>query len=467
MVGSDQAGASGSTGRPRPSLQDGNGHVDNGFAPLADPQPTPDRMQQAAPTPAPTPVPTPTLDRCIGVSSTEFAQQYWSSAPLFTPATGGEGTFADLLSLDDVDELVSTRGLRTPFLRMAKNGSVLSTATFTRSGGVGAGITDQVADDKVLAQLSDGATLVLQALHRSWPPLVRFGSALAAELGHPVQINAYITPAQNQGFSAHYDTHDVFVLQVAGTKRWTIHRPVIDDPLPDQSWDQRKAQVAARAAEKPLIDTLLAPGDALYLPRGYLHSAVAQGEISVHLTVGVHPITGYDLARELLAAAADDRELRRSLPLGGDPEALAERVRAAAHRLAVVIDEAAVTDTAVAMVSRRVDRRLSRETRPEPISPLAQLTAIGNLQPGTALRVRSGLRPALRRAGNRLSLDVIDTTVSWPLDAERALRRSLSGDTFRPSDLENLDPDEQLVLARRLLREGVVVPAEPGPPASV
>ena len=101
---------------------------------------------------------------------------------------------------------------------MAKNGSVLSTATFTRSGGVGAGITDQVADDKVLAQLSDGATLVLQALHRTWPPLVRFGSALAAELGHPVQINAYVTPPQNQGFSAHYDTHDVFVLQVAGTK---------------------------------------------------------------------------------------------------------------------------------------------------------------------------------------------------------------------------------------------------------
>ena len=82
---------------------------------------------------------------------------------------------------------------------------------------------------------------------------------------------------------------------------------------------------------------------------------------------------------------------------------------------------------------------------------------------GTALRARPGLRPSLRRSGNRLSLDVIDTTVSWPLDAERALRRALSGDTFRPSDLEDLDPDEQLVVARRLLREGIVVPADPGP----
>jgi hypothetical protein len=436
MLGTDQAGASGSIGRPRPVL------------PV-------DPVQPGGPTPA--------LDRCIGVSSTEFAQRYWSSTPLLTAGTDATA-FADLFSLDDVDELVSTRGLRTPFLRMAKNGSVLPTATFTRSGGVGAGISDQVADDKVLAQLSDGATLVLQALHRTWPPLVRFGSALAAELGHPVQINAYITPAQNQGFSAHYDTHDVFVLQVAGTKRWTIHRPVVDDPLPEQTWDKHQGQVAARASERPLIDTLLAPGDALYLPRGYLHSAVAQGEVSVHLTVGVHPITGYDLARELLAAAADDRELRRSLALGSDAEELAEQVRAAARRLAAVIDEAAVTNTAVAAVSRRVDRRLSRETRPAPISPLAQLTAIGNLHPGTALRARPGLRPALRRTGNRLSLDVIDSTVSWPVDAERALRCSLSGDTFRPSELEDLDPDEQLVLARRLLREGIVVPADSGPP---
>ncbi len=80
----------------------------------------------------------------------------------------------------------------------------------------------------MLAQLAGGATLVLQALHRTWPPLIRFGSDLAAELGHPVQINAYITPPENQGFAAHYDTHDVFVLQVAGSKRWTIHSPVIE-----------------------------------------------------------------------------------------------------------------------------------------------------------------------------------------------------------------------------------------------
>ncbi len=280
--------------------------------------------------PLPETDPRPTLSRCIGIPTAEFAGRVWATAPLLTPAAPGAQDFDDLFSAAAVDELISARGLRTPFLRMAKNGSVLATSTFTRSGGVGAGIADQVADDKVLAQLAGGATLVLQALHRTWPPLIRFGGDLARELGHPVQINAYITPPENQGFAAHYDTHDVFVLQVAGSKRWTIHRPVIDDPLPTQTWEQRKAQVAARATEEPLIDTLLRPGDALYLPRGFLHSAVAQGEVSIHLTVGVHPVTAYDLAQELIVAAAADRELRRSLPLGvdvTDPAAMREHVR--------------------------------------------------------------------------------------------------------------------------------------------
>ena len=438
MLSTDEVGASGSNGRPR--RRSAGATVD---APGS-------RVTDVRPTPA--------LDRCIGVPATEFARRYWSAEPLLTPQADGAGHFGDLFSLGAVDELVSARGLRTPFLRMAKNGSVLAPASFTRSGGAGASIADQVADDKVLANLADGATLVLQALHRTWPPLIRFGTALAAELGHPVQINAYITPPQSQGFSAHYDTHDVFLLQVAGNKRWSIHAPVIDDPLPGQTWEKRRSQVAARALQTPLVDTMLRPGDALYLPRGYLHSAVAQGEVSVHLTVGVHPVTAYDLARELFDAAAADRDLRRSLPMGADPAGLPDQVRAAGQRLAAVLGQTGDADLDAA--ARRVDRRLSRETRPQPIAPLAQLTAIGLVHGGTPLRKRGGLRPTLRRAGDQLSLDLIDSAISWPAGVYDALVTALSGAMFRPGDLAGLDPDEQLVVARRLLREGVVVPVE-------
>ncbi len=404
----------------------------------------------------------PALQRCFGITADEFARRYWSDRPLLTKAGAGPGEFADLFSAAAVDELVSERGLRTPFLRMAKDGSVLAASTFTRGGGAGATITDQVADDKVLGQLAGGATLVLQALHRSWPPLVRFGSELAAELGHPVQINAYITPPQNQGFAAHYDTHDVFVLQIAGTKRWRIHEPVLPDPLPHQTWDGRRNEVQARAAQAPLIDTLLEPGDALYLPRGYLHSAVAQGELSIHLTIGVHPLTGYDLARELIAAAEGDRELRRSLPLGvdvTDVDAMAGYLRTAAARLTARLDRVDADHYAAA--ARRVGRQQTGQTRPAPIAPLAQLATATALRPDSPLVLRPGLRPRLRQRTDSWVLDLIDSTVTWPGQAHPALLVALSGKAFAPQDLPNLDAAEQLVVGRRLLREGIVVPAGP------
>ena len=308
---------------------------------------------------------------------------------------------------------------------MAKDGSVLGAASFTRSGGTGAGIADQVADDKVLAQLANGATLVLQGLHRTWPPLVDFGSRLAAELGHPIQINAYITPPENQGFAAHYDTHDVFVLQVAGTKQWRIHRPVLEHPLPEQTWDLRRQQVAARAAEPPLIDAVLRPGDALYLPRGFLHSAVAQGEVSIHLTVGVHPITGHELARRLAQLLATDADLRRSLPLGPvatETATLAGHVAKAAVRLGRAV--AAAGDAQFATIADQVSRQLARDTRPVALQPLAQLGAVATLTGDTEVRLRPGLRPRVRRTGDATVLDVIDTSIRLPTGDRRRHRRA-------------------------------------------
>ena len=176
----------------------------------------------------------PALRRCVRLDPDEFARDVWSRGPLLsTDATScrRHGGFDDLFSLAAVDELLSRRGLRTPFIRLAKDGVVAPAGRYTRAGGTGALVGDQVADDRVLELFLDGHTVVLQGLHRLWPPLIDFAGALTTDLGHPVQVNAYITPASSQGFSAHYDVHDVFVLQVAGEKRWRIHEPVLAAPL--------------------------------------------------------------------------------------------------------------------------------------------------------------------------------------------------------------------------------------------
>jgi lysine-specific demethylase/histidyl-hydroxylase NO66 len=398
------------------------------------------------------------LARCVASSAQVFADECWGRAPRLSRAADLGSDFSDLFTAAAVDGLVSERGLRTPFLRMAKDGAVQPAASFTRGGGAGAGISDQAADDKVLAAIADGSTLVLQGLHRTWPPLVDFGSRLADELGHPVQINAYITPPQSQGFAPHHDVHDVFVLQVSGRKHWTVHRPVVDDPLDNQPFNGFKAEIAERVSEQALIDTTLEPGDALYLPRGTIHSAQALGETSIHLTLGVHPLTRYQLVRFLLEAVQDDPALRASLPMGADladPDVLTPHLAATVAALRTSLGRVPTT-----RIAERVGSDLMQRTRPEAISPLAQLAAADRLASDTRLRRRGALRFRLVPDGReRLKLVLLDRTIDLPAGVSDAVGVVVDGRVFTPADLPGLEPQEQLTLSRRLLREGVLVAA--------
>jgi ribosomal protein L16 Arg81 hydroxylase len=391
----------------------------------------------------------------VNVTPAEFAARYWSREPLLS--TGAGTDFADLFSLAAVDELVSRRGLRTPFLRMARDGTVIDGARFTGSGGAGAEIADQVRDDRVAELFADGSTLVLQGLHRTWPPLADLAAQLSTDLGHPVQVNAYVTPPSNRGFAAHYDVHDVFVLQVAGAKRWAIHPPVFADPLRIQPWTDHSAAVAAQAATGPLIDAVLNPGDRLYLPRGWLHSAEALGEVSVHLTIGVHPVTRYAVLEALAGLAAGEPALRGSLPLGidvADPDQVEPHLAAT---VAALRDWLASADPAA--VADRLRAALWRQSRPGPVPPLAQAATVAALDQHTAVRLRPHLRHRLVPRGDAVVLQLPDRRISFPAVTEPALKAVLSGRPVLVGELPGLDAGDRLVLVRRLLREAVCVPA--------
>lgn len=377
--------------------------------------------------------------RLTGLSREEFARDVWARKPLLTRRPSD---FSDLFSTAAVDELISRRGLRTPFLRVAKDGATLPESTFTSPAGVGATIADQLDDTALWRAFADGATLVLQALQRTWGPVADFAAGLSAELGHPVQANAYVTPPQNRGFDAHYDVHDVFVVQITGAKRWLVHEPVHPDPLRDQPWTDHRSAVAEAARGEAHLDAVLEPGDVLYLPRGWLHAAEAQAGVSVHVTLGIHTWTRYALAEQLaqaaLAALRDDPRMRSTLPLGVDgPDGELDAVR----ELLI----AAVTKADPAPLFHRARRG---QERPAPLGPLAQLAAVDGLGPDTPVRLRAALEARL--AGSRLT-----TRVGW-LDFSEAdlpsVSRLLDGEARAAGELG-------VALVGRLLRAGVLVPA--------
>ena len=395
------------------------------------------------------------LSRLLAVPAAEFAQRHWSRAPLLSRAADLPRSFDDLFSAEAVDELVSARGLRTPFLRMAKDGTTLGDRSFTRGGGIGAAIADQASDDAVLQHFTDGATLVLQGLHRTWRPVIDFSQALAAELGHPVQVNAYVTPPENTGFSDHYDVHDVFVLQIAGEKRWRIRPPVHDLPLRDDPWTDHRAAVEEAALAEPLIEETFAPGDCLYLPRGYLHSATALGGTSIHLTIGVHAWTRRHVADELLRAAVSrasrSTELRTALPVGTDLVGDGPRIDDVEVARAALLEALAEVDasdlaTALAGAARAAQR-------PAPLAPLAQAEAAHTLTDRSRVVVRDHVAATLvPAAGGRTVLRSRVGTQTVERADLAAVQQMLESGSATAAELG-------LELTRALLRAGVVVPA--------
>jgi lysine-specific demethylase/histidyl-hydroxylase NO66 len=393
------------------------------------------------------------LARLIAVDRDQFASQYWGRQPLLSPADDLPASgFAELLDANATDELVSKRGLRTPFLRVAKTGTTLADQAFTAPGGVGAGIADQVSDDKLVRLFADGSTLVLQALHRVWPPILEFCQQLAAELGHPVQANAYITPPQNQGFSAHYDVHDVFVLQIEGEKQWRIHQPVLESPLRDQPWADRKARVERQAQEPPLIEASLRPGNCLYLPRGYLHAATALGGVSTHLTLGVHVWTRYALAEQLMRQAlqtlANNPAVRGSLTLGAnvaEPSDLRDDV--------VLVTSAltdAITHADLDQLSESLLRHARTSQRAAPIGPLKQLRDAEAITDNTQIVLRRHLIASLDHSGADIVLRSRAGDLTVTESDVAPLKTLLTAGVIRAGDLGR-------DLARRLLLTGLAI----------
>ena len=343
----------------------------------------------------------------------------------------------DLLSIADVDHLITASALRAPAFRLVRGGASLPLSSYTRTARVGSRDIADLVDPAAVARLFDeGATIVLQGLHRYWPAVTRLCRDLEAALTHPVQANAYLTPAGSQGLRVHADAHDVFALQSSGRKEWVVHA---DGP-----------DAAAT------LQTTLSPGDVLYLPKGTAHAARTVAEPSLHLTVGVRLRTWADALQPAYSAALAQQ--RDPLPAGyaHDPAGLgaemAERLRALASAIEKV--------DAGELAQGAADRFWS--TRQPPLEgQLAQLLALDDVSDSSRLCKRPGARAALRHDGGHVVVVLADRELRLPADAEPALRVVLDRDTFVVGDLAPyLDDSSRLVLTRRLVREGLVTVAD-------
>lgn len=238
----------------------------------------------------------------------EFLNSSWGVNVL--RVRGRAGKFARMMPWGRLNEILRRQRLDFPRLRLVCDGKPLPVASYLRhvAGSRQKTSIPRLKPSELTKQLREGATLVLDAVDELSEPIEELAAGLELFFRERVQVNLYAGWQTSRGFDLHWDDHDVFILQVAGRKKWSVYGMTRPYPLVS---DVVKAEKPAR---EPVWHDTLEDGDLLYIPRGWWHVAEPLAEPTLHLTVGIHNRTGLDVLRWLTQRMRASETYRRDLP---------------------------------------------------------------------------------------------------------------------------------------------------------
>jgi ribosomal protein L16 Arg81 hydroxylase len=372
----------------------------------------------------------------------EFIGRDYEQRPLYIHRDNSD-YFANLLTADDIDRLFDCEALARSILRVNKEGSEIHQDQFSAShDGVR---LDRVSNARLLKLFEGGHTIIINTGNLVFPNLDRYCCELERELHFRVQPNIYITPFSAQGFNTHYDNHDVFILQVMGSKNWRVFHAPVELPSKRQSF----VPGTTYPLEAPQLEVTLTPGDTLYIPRGFLHDAATDGTTSAHITLGLHPPHRFDLLEELTRVAQDNPEFRKSIPVG----LLADRSATVAELKRMLTDLVDTTDVDDLLTRRHRTfveyRHLDTRGRFKDLARLNKVTL------NTVVRRRPSVLYTLERDDQSLTVVFSGNRIPVQPFLEEALQSLLGDQLIAVRDIPGfLTNTARLELANRLLKTG-------------
>jgi hypothetical protein len=392
-----------------------------------------------------------------------FFRDSWEKQPLHVPRNQ-PAFYQGLFSLRDVDSVIAFS--RPKFLEPADfEPAPRPVHNFVQG---------YLADDEpfpveLYPDISDvhqafrhGKTVIITNMQYRWAPIAGLCRRLEAAFGCPVHGNLYLTPRGAQGFSAHYDTHDVFVLQLEGSKHWRFYGtgpalPLVDDKTP----------VAKDRLGPPTLEAVVQPGDLLYMPRGHIHEAFTSECASMHLTVGVKVYRWVDLLQQALAnVSALDVRFRESLP----PATLTSgqtswTLKARFHELLELLLQAARAEDAVDRLGFSFVNKLSMLPNNAFVSTEANDAERIDLD--TEVERAPGALCRVVETDGEVSLGFPGNRLDGPGKIASALRFMARTRRFTVRALpDDLTAEAKLLLVRRLIRDRFLTVASQSAPDS-
>lgn len=387
------------------------------------------------------------------LSPDTFFEGYWEKCPLVLQSRP-QHYYADLFSLNQLDRVLLQARPYPPDIRVVCNQKDLLPDSYINS--------DRSLNlNQIYKAYHEGHTLILNGIQQFHGELAAFCRHLQHLLNHVVVTNLYLSPANSQGLMAHYDTHDVFVLQVEGSKHWRIYNPI--QPLPLLGSFQ--PVIPSTHLGEPLQSITLQPGDLLYIPRGFIHEAETTDTFSLHLTIGVYPSQWIDLIyQSLVAVSLQDMRFRQALPVGFLDQKDAELHMRQTFQalLETLLQKGQVEDGLAAL-----DERLIHQMAPVPDAHFTQLNTLNTIGLDTVIIRRRHMRC---RAVERYTSAVIQfpgNTISGARRIYPAFCFIAENETFVIQELPDiLSDDDKITLVQRLIRGGLLQVA-PSPLRSI
>lgn len=372
-----------------------------------------------------------------------FLSRYYEREPLIIDRNS-PSHYEGLISVDALEDLICATSLTCEDVLVVDDAREVALEDYV-------GADEKVDAVRVQRLFDEGATISLRQMQTKVPALARLCRSAEQQFSCSFQANLYFSPANSQGFKTHHDTHDVFILQVHGSKHWQTYEPVVPLPLRGQRyyWE-------APPDEPPLANFTLRPGDLFYCPRGIPHHARAAQDASLHISLGAMARTVAELLLEVVAdVALRDPVFRASLPPGyatNDvaPEALERLLQDLIARLQV---QARPRHVLRLMADRFiVDRPALISGQPR------SLRAASALSLDSRVGGRPGLLYRISEQRRRITLVCNARQITFPRFTAPSLRFALCTTSFLVRDLPgSLTDSAKVVLIRRLIREGLVM----------
>ncbi|WP_408096365.1 JmjC domain-containing protein [Peredibacter sp. HCB2-198] len=210
--------------------------------------------------------------------------------------THGATEFKEILNWKVVEDIIDTK---KSVLRIVQDGKVIKDYV-------------DIGSKEAREHHQKGHTLLVRYAEKSSPMFNAIAQDFARSFHSDVDIQLYCTPEGHNAFGWHYDVEEVFIIQVQGSKAYTIRpntvhpNPLVSSIPRDLGYENEKTPIE--------INVTLDEGDWLYIPSGWWHVAKTQKE-SMHISIGIMPSSAIDMVQYLPNYLAQKTFWRTRMPI--------------------------------------------------------------------------------------------------------------------------------------------------------